>query len=84
MSNNRLFLYDQKSQLAFCIAKGYPDRWGAGHADFETEDDFFYQVSKQYDGTDGPTDGIGNLKLCTELDLPEEATVLWPSERKPK
>lgn len=67
MANNRLLLYDTKTDEMFCIAKS----WGGWETRFKIED-LNDWLSKRDDFTASVSHGKTNIVLITEDDLDDD------------
>ena len=71
MASNKLFLYDQETNSAVCIAKGYQDAWQSQGQNPRMNE--FFDLAKEFP----PDIDKTRLELRTESDLPKEANILW-------
>jgi len=74
MSSNRLFIYDEETNSAVCIAKGYTNGW-VSHGDMEYINEF-YDDTMEFTGNlsaSNPT----KLSLKTEDNLPNDCHVIY-------
>ena len=73
MAVNRLFLYDEETNSAVCIAKGFSSGWYTGNGD-DNVNNFFDNI-EEYPGE--LKDGATKLSLKTEDNLPKDCKCFW-------
>jgi len=84
MATNRLFIYDNETNSAVCIAKGHTSGWGRIRDNYSSER-WFDEIVEEYPGNLGEMcSGDTKLELKTEGSLPKTCNVLsYESEKKP-
>lgn len=82
MANNRLYILDPETNESFMLAKALGDGWY-----IHNPEDFAQRLEQWLDGRDmaasyGGINVQTELRLCTELDLPDPDVVLQPNINK--